>query len=82
VIHSALFRVTTVIEQKFFGFEPTSIEGTTVRVSDLENHWSTVRTTPRFYGVRRELATAMRTSCAKFPKIDVMRSTEMLSKPM
>ncbi len=36
VIHSALFRVTTVIEQKFFGFEPTSIEGTTVQLSDFE----------------------------------------------
>ncbi len=35
-IHGVPYRVTTVTERKFFGFESTSIEGTTVQVSDLE----------------------------------------------
>jgi predicted transcriptional regulator of viral defense system len=35
-IHGVLYRVTTVTERKFFGTTSTSVEGTTVHVSDQE----------------------------------------------
>jgi len=61
-IHGVPYRVTTVTEQKFFGFEPTSIEGTTVQVSDLEKTLVDCADHPEFCGGLRKLATAMRTA--------------------
>jgi len=61
-IHSVPYRVTTVTERKFFGFEPTSIEGTTVQVSDLEKTLVDCADHPEFCGGLRKLATAMRTA--------------------
>ncbi|AZQ15959.1 type IV toxin-antitoxin system AbiEi family antitoxin [Halorubrum sp. PV6] len=61
-IHGVPYRVTTVTERKFFGFEPTSIEGTTVQVSDLEKTLVDCADHPKFCGGLRELATAMRTA--------------------
>ena len=60
-IHGVPYRVTTVTERKFFGFEPTSIEGTTVQVSDLEKTLVDCADHPEFCGGLRELATAVRT---------------------
>ena len=61
-IHGVPYRVMTVTEQKFFGCEPTSIEGTTVQVSDLEKTLVDCADHPEFCGGLRELATAMRTA--------------------
>ncbi|AWB28403.1 type IV toxin-antitoxin system AbiEi family antitoxin domain-containing protein [Halococcoides cellulosivorans] len=61
-IHGVPYRVTTVTEGKFFGSEPTSIEGTTVQVSDLEKTLVDCADHPEFCGGLRELATAMRTA--------------------
>ncbi|MFD1600523.1 type IV toxin-antitoxin system AbiEi family antitoxin domain-containing protein [Halobellus rarus] len=61
-IHGVPYRVTTVTERKFFGFEPTSIEGTAVQVSDLEKTLVDCADHPEFCGGLRELATAMRTA--------------------
>jgi predicted transcriptional regulator of viral defense system len=61
-IHGVPYHVTTVTEQKFFGCEPTSIEGTTVQVSDLEKTLVDCADHPEFCGGLRELATAMRTA--------------------
>ena len=61
-IHGVPYRVTTVTERKFFGVEPTSIEGTTVQVSDLEKTLVDCADHPEFCGGLRELATAMRTA--------------------
>ncbi|RNJ22631.1 type IV toxin-antitoxin system AbiEi family antitoxin domain-containing protein [Halosegnis longus] len=61
-IHGVPYRVTTVTERKFFGFEPTSIEGTTVQVSNLEKTLVDCADHPEFCGGLRELATAMRTA--------------------
>ncbi|MBX0325111.1 type IV toxin-antitoxin system AbiEi family antitoxin domain-containing protein [Halomicroarcula sp. F13] len=61
-IHGVPYRVTTVTERKFFGFEPTSIEGTTVQVSGLEKTLVDCADHPEFCGGLRELATAMRTA--------------------
>ena len=61
-IHGVPYRVTTVTERKFFGFEPTSIEGTTIQVSDLEKTLVDCADHPEFCGGLRELATAMRTA--------------------
>jgi predicted transcriptional regulator of viral defense system len=61
-IHGVPYRVTTITEQKFFGLEPTSIEGTTVQVSDLEKTLVDCADHPEFCGGVRELATAMRTA--------------------
>lgn len=58
-IHGVPYRVTTVTERKFFGFEPTSIEGTTVHVSDLEKTLVDCADHPEFCGGIHELATAM-----------------------
>lgn len=61
-IHGVPYRVTTVTERKFFGYEPTSIEGTTVQVSDLEKTLVDCADHPEFCGGLRELTTAMRTA--------------------
>ena len=61
-IHGVPYRTTTVTEQKFFGFEPISIEGTTVQVSDLEKTLVDCADHPKFCGGLRELAIAMRTA--------------------
>ncbi|MFA1612491.1 type IV toxin-antitoxin system AbiEi family antitoxin domain-containing protein [Halobellus rubicundus] len=61
-IHGVPYRVTTVTERKFFGVEPTSIEGTTVQVSDLEKTLVDCADHPEFSGGLPELATAMRTA--------------------
>lgn len=61
-IHGVRYRVATVTEQKFFGFEPTSIEDTTVHVSDLEKTLVDCADHPEFCGGIQELATAMRTA--------------------
>ena len=58
-IHGVPYRVTTVTERKFFGFESTSIEGTTVHVSDLEKTLVDCADHPEFCGGIRELAAAM-----------------------
>jgi predicted transcriptional regulator of viral defense system len=59
-IHGVPYRVTTVTERKFFGTEPTSIEGTTVQVSDLEKTLVDCADHPEFCGGIRKLANAMR----------------------
>ena len=59
-IHGVPYRVTTVTERKFFGTTPTSIEGTTVRVSDLEKTFVDCADHPEFCGGIRELANAIR----------------------
>ncbi len=64
-IHGVPYRVRTVTERKFFGLEPTSIEGTTVQVSDLEKTLVDCADHPDFCGGLRELATAMRTADAR-----------------
>jgi predicted transcriptional regulator of viral defense system len=61
-IHGVPYRVTTVTERKFFGVEPTTVEGTTVQVSDLEKTLVDCADHPEFYGGLRELATGMRTA--------------------
>jgi len=61
-IHGVPYRVTTITERKFFGVESTSIEGTTVQVSDLEKTLVDCADHPEFCGGLRELATAMRTA--------------------
>ena len=59
-IHGVPYRVTTVTERKFFGTTPTSVEGTTVRVSDLEKTLVDCADHPEFCGGIRELANAIR----------------------
>ena len=59
-IHGVPYRVTTVTERKFFGTAPTSIEGTTVQVSDLEKTLVDCADHPEFCGGIRELTNAMR----------------------
>jgi predicted transcriptional regulator of viral defense system len=59
-IHGVPYRVTTVTERKFFGTEPTSIEGTTVQVSDLEKTLVDCADHPEFCGGIPRLASAMR----------------------
>jgi len=61
-IHGVPYNVTTVTERKFFGFEPTSIEGTIVQVSDLEKTLVDCADHPEFCGGIHELANAMRTA--------------------
>jgi predicted transcriptional regulator of viral defense system len=61
-IHGVPYRVTTVTERKFFGRQPTSIDGTTVSVSDLEKTLVDCADHPEFCGGIRELASAMRTA--------------------
>jgi len=59
-IHGVPYRTTTVTEPKFFGFEPVSIDGTTVHISDIEKTLVDCADHPEFCGGLRELATAMR----------------------
>jgi predicted transcriptional regulator of viral defense system len=59
-IHGVPYRVTTVTERKFFGFEPTPLDGTTVQVSDLEKTLVDCADHPEFCGGIRALAAAMR----------------------
>ncbi|MGQ3330798.1 type IV toxin-antitoxin system AbiEi family antitoxin domain-containing protein [Halorubrum sp. FL23] len=61
-IHGVPYRVTMVTEQKFFGTESTSIEGTTVQISDLEKTLVDCADHPEFCGGIHELASAMRTA--------------------
>ncbi|MDS0297022.1 type IV toxin-antitoxin system AbiEi family antitoxin domain-containing protein [Halogeometricum luteum] len=58
-IHGVPYRVVTVTERKFFGNEPTSIEGTTVNVADVEKTLVDCADHPEFCGGIRELAQAM-----------------------
>ncbi|SFR90700.1 Transcriptional regulator, predicted component of viral defense system [Halomicrobium zhouii] len=58
-IHGVPYRVTTVTERKFFGSEPTSIEGTTVHVSDLEKTLVDCADHPEFCGGIHQIASAM-----------------------
>ncbi|MDL0140753.1 type IV toxin-antitoxin system AbiEi family antitoxin [Halobacterium salinarum] len=58
-IHDVPYRVATVTERKFFGYEPTSIEGTAVNVADLEKTLVDCADHPEYCGGIRELAAAM-----------------------
>ncbi|WP_254547265.1 type IV toxin-antitoxin system AbiEi family antitoxin domain-containing protein [Halomarina pelagica] len=58
-IHDVPYRVTTVTERKFFGYEPTSIEGTAVNVADLEKTLVDCADHPEYCGGLHELAKAM-----------------------
>lgn len=58
-IHGVPYRVTTITERKFFGFESTSIEGTIVQVSDLKKTFVDCANHPEYCGGIRELASAM-----------------------
>lgn len=58
-IHGVPYRVATVTERKFFGYEPTSIEGTVVNVADLAKTLVDCADHPEYCGGIRELATAM-----------------------
>ena len=58
-IHGVPYRVATVTQRKFFGYEPTSIEGTVVNVADLEKTLVDCADHPEYCGGIRELATAM-----------------------
>ena len=61
-IHGVPYRVITVTDRKFFGFKPTSVEGTTVQISDREKTLVECADHPEFCGGIRELAIAMRTA--------------------
>lgn len=58
-IHGVPYRVATVTERKFFGYEPISIEGTTVNVADLEKTFVDCADHPEYCGGIQELAKAM-----------------------
>lgn len=58
-IHGVPYRVATVTGRKFFGYEPTSIEGTSVNVADLEKTLVDCADHPEYCGGIRELANAM-----------------------
>ncbi|GAA0727324.1 MULTISPECIES: type IV toxin-antitoxin system AbiEi family antitoxin domain-containing protein [Halorubrum] len=58
-IHGVPYRVATVTERKFFGYEPTSIEGTAVNIADLEKTLVDCADHPEYCGGIRELAKAM-----------------------
>ena len=58
-IHGVPYRIVTVTERKFFGYEPTSIEGTVVNVADVEKTLVDCADHPEFGGGIRELAQAM-----------------------
>lgn len=61
-IHGVPYRVTSIVDRKFFGSEPVSIEGTTVPISDVEKTLVDCADHPEYCGGLRELATAMRTA--------------------
>ena len=58
-IHDVPYRVATVTERKFFGYEPTSIEGTAVNITDIEKTLVDCADHPEFCGGIRKLAQAM-----------------------
>lgn len=58
-IHGVRYRVVTITEGKFFGYEPTSIEGTAVNVADVEKTLVDCADHPEYAGGIRELALAM-----------------------
>lgn len=58
-IHGVPYRVVTVTRGKFFGYEPTSIEGTSVNVADLEKTLVDCADHPEYCGGIRELTNAM-----------------------
>jgi predicted transcriptional regulator of viral defense system len=58
-IHGVPYRVVTVTERKFFGYEPTSIEGSAVNVADIRKTLVDCADHPEFGGGIRELAQAM-----------------------
>jgi predicted transcriptional regulator of viral defense system len=58
-IHGVPYRVVTVTERKFSGYEPTSIEGTAVNVADIEKTLVDCSDHPELCGGIRELAQAM-----------------------
>ena len=61
-IHGVPYRVATVTEGKFFGYESVSIEGTAVNVADVEKTIVDCADHPEYCGGIRELATAMVTA--------------------
>jgi len=61
-IHGVPYRVTTVTEQKFFGSQAVSIDGTTVQLSSIEKTLVDCADHPEFCGGLRTLAAAMRTA--------------------
>ena len=58
-IHGVPYRVATVTKRKFFGYEPTSTEGTAVNVADLEKTLVDCADHPEYRSGIRELAKAM-----------------------
>ena len=58
-IHGVPYRFATVTERKFFGYEPTTIEGTAVNVADLEKAFVDCADYPEYCGGIRELAKVM-----------------------
>ncbi|EMA55711.1 hypothetical protein C450_00947 [Halococcus salifodinae DSM 8989] len=58
-IHGVPYRVATVTEGKFFGYEPVSIEGTAVNIADVEKTLVDCADHPEYCGGIQELATAM-----------------------
>lgn len=58
-IHGVHYRVVTITEGKFFGYESTSIEGTAVNVAALEKTLVDCADHPEYAGGIRELALAM-----------------------
>jgi predicted transcriptional regulator of viral defense system len=58
-IHGMAYRVRMVTEREFFGTTPTSVEGTSVHVSDLEKTLVDCADHPEFGGGVRKFASAM-----------------------
>jgi len=58
-IHGVPYRVATITEEKFFGYEPVSIEGMAVNVADVEKTLVDCADHPEYCGGIQELATAM-----------------------
>jgi predicted transcriptional regulator of viral defense system len=58
-IHGVPYRVATVTKRKFFGYEPTSIEGTSVNITDVEKTLVDCADHPEYCGGIRKLANAM-----------------------
>lgn len=61
-IHGVQYRVVTLDERKFFGFDPVSVEGATVNVADLEKTLVDGADHPEYAGGIRALAEAMVTA--------------------
>lgn len=58
-IHGVPYRVTSVAERKFFGYESLSIEGTAVNIADIEKTLVDCADHPEYGGGIRELSKAM-----------------------